>query len=133
METSGERGVVSQIESLNDEVSLALKIPALEPGAYILLLLGRVILSVHKLMQPINGPHNSPFAQKYTLDLGIAHKPIVHSFKTSVLLKNWKSIITHSIQQLHHLKGNQPQSIEDHKREANRQLSLSTRCLAFVL
>ncbi|KAG1924823.1 hypothetical protein F2P79_025910, partial [Pimephales promelas] len=44
------------------------KIPPLDPAAPILLLLGRDILSVHKVREQHNGPHNTPYAQR--LDLG---------------------------------------------------------------
>ena len=63
--------------------SVAAHIPVLDPGAQILLLLGRDILRVHKVRQQINGPHNAPFAQRLDLGwvligevcLGDAHKP----------------------------------------------------------
>ncbi|XP_038823288.1 uncharacterized protein LOC120023350 [Salvelinus namaycush] len=44
------------------------KIPAVDPDAPILLLLGRDILRVHKVREQINGPHDTPYAQR--LDLG---------------------------------------------------------------
>ncbi len=44
------------------------KIPECDPDASILLLLGRDILSVHKVCEQINGPLKTPYAQ--TLDLG---------------------------------------------------------------
>lgn len=47
---------------------VAAHIPELDPNAQILLLLGRNILRVHKVRQQINGPGNTPFAQR--LDLG---------------------------------------------------------------
>ncbi|XP_076869614.1 uncharacterized protein LOC143519746 [Brachyhypopomus gauderio] len=47
---------------------VAHKIPAVDPNAPILLLLGRDILRVHKVREQINRPHNSPYAQR--LDLG---------------------------------------------------------------
>ncbi|RXN37835.1 hypothetical protein ROHU_001681 [Labeo rohita] len=43
-------------------------IPPLDPGAQILLLLGRDILQVHKAREQRNGPSNAPYAQR--LDLG---------------------------------------------------------------
>ncbi|XP_053577874.1 uncharacterized protein LOC128667035 [Bombina bombina] len=75
-------------------ISLTDKIPALDPNAQILLLLGRDILKVHKVREQINGPHNSPYAQHLDLGwvivgevcLGGAHRPAdVNSFKTNVL------------------------------------------------
>ena len=44
------------------------KIPPLDASAPILLLLGRDILSLHKVHEQRNGPHKSPYAQR--LDLG---------------------------------------------------------------
>lgn len=44
------------------------KIPPPDPSAPILLLLGRDILSVHKVRKQYNGPHNTPYAQR--LDIG---------------------------------------------------------------
>ncbi|XP_057684651.1 uncharacterized protein LOC130910980 [Corythoichthys intestinalis] len=69
-------------------------IPPLEPTADILLLLGRDVLRVHKVRQQINGPGDSPFAQR--LDLGWVvvgdvcldgvHKPSqVNAYKTFIL------------------------------------------------
>lgn len=73
--------------------SLASEIPPLDNNAQILLLLGRDILRVHKVRQQINGPGDTPFAQKVDLGwvlvgdvcLGKVHKPIVHSYKTNIL------------------------------------------------
>ncbi|XP_073435740.1 uncharacterized protein [Dendrobates tinctorius] len=48
--------------------AIADHIPALDPKAQIMLLLGRDIIRLHKVRQQVNGPHNSPYAQK--LDLG---------------------------------------------------------------
>lgn len=48
--------------------SLAAELPALDHEANILLLLGRDILRAHKVRRQINGPGNTPFAQK--LDIG---------------------------------------------------------------
>ncbi|XP_071986245.1 uncharacterized protein [Engystomops pustulosus] len=48
--------------------SIAHLIPTLDPQAKLVLLLGRDIIRVHKVRKQINGPHNSPYAQK--LDLG---------------------------------------------------------------
>lgn len=47
---------------------IADKIPPLDSRAPILMLLGRDILSLHKVREQRNGPHNSPYAQR--LDLG---------------------------------------------------------------
>ncbi|KAJ8364812.1 hypothetical protein SKAU_G00136430 [Synaphobranchus kaupii] len=72
---------------------IAQHIPELDSEAEILILLGRDVLRVHKVRQQVNGPHNSPFAQR--LDLGwvvigevcldSVHKPTVNSYKTNVL------------------------------------------------
>lgn len=43
-------------------------IPELDPSAPIMLLLGRDIISVHKVRKQVNGPRDAPYAQK--LDLG---------------------------------------------------------------
>ncbi len=47
---------------------IAKHIPELDPEAKKLLLLSRDILRAHKVMQQVNGPHNTPFVQH--LDLG---------------------------------------------------------------
>lgn len=47
---------------------VANKIPLADYSAPILLLLGRDVLSVHKVCQQYNGPHNTPYAQ--CLDIG---------------------------------------------------------------
>ncbi|XP_038155640.1 uncharacterized protein LOC119792876 [Cyprinodon tularosa] len=73
---------------------IADKIPPLDSDADILLLLGRDVLRVHKVREQVNGPGDSPFAQK--LDLGWVvvgevcldgkHRPTqVSSYKTFVL------------------------------------------------
>lgn len=73
---------------------IADKIPPLAPDAHILLLLGRDMLRVHKVREQINGPGNSPFAQRLDLGwvvvgdvcLGGAHRlPQVNSYKTFIL------------------------------------------------
>lgn len=73
---------------------IAGQIPALDPDANILLLLGRDILRAHKVRKQINGPDNAPFAQKMDLGwvvigdvcLGGAHRPSqVNSYKTFIL------------------------------------------------
>ncbi|XP_041431208.1 uncharacterized protein LOC121397779 [Xenopus laevis] len=48
--------------------SIANLIPAIDPEASILLLLGRDILQAHKVHEKINGPFNAPYAQR--LELG---------------------------------------------------------------
>ncbi len=66
----------------------------------ILILLGRDILRVHKVRQQVNGPHNSPFAQRLDLGwvvigevcLGSVHKPTVNAYKTHVLDNDRPSI-----------------------------------------
>lgn len=74
--------------------AIADEIPAIDPSADILLLLGWDILRVHKVWQQCNGPHDAPFTQK--LDLGWvivgnvclsgAHTPkAVTTFKTCYL------------------------------------------------
>lgn len=82
--------------------SVAKHIPELDPNAPILLLLGRDIIRAHKVRQQINGPHDSPFAQR--LDLGWTivgevclrqgHKPKVSTFKTHVLEKGRPSFLS---------------------------------------
>ncbi|XP_059802718.1 uncharacterized protein LOC132379125 [Hypanus sabinus] len=79
---------------------IAKHIPELYPKAEILLLLGRVVLRVHKVRQQVNGPHDAPFAQR--LDLGWVvkgevcpgnvHKPMVSTLKTNVLESGHHSI-----------------------------------------
>ncbi|XP_067279206.1 uncharacterized protein [Pseudorasbora parva] len=79
------------------------KIPAVDPNAPILLLLGRDMLRVHKVREQINGPHNAPFAQRLDLGwvivgevcLGTVHKsPVLSVFKANVLLNGRASIFT---------------------------------------
>ncbi|XP_028254480.1 uncharacterized protein LOC114430714 [Parambassis ranga] len=73
---------------------VANKIPPVDPDAPILLLLGRDILQAHKVREQINGPHNTPYAQRLDLGwvivgdacLGTVHKPFrVNVTKTHVL------------------------------------------------
>lgn len=79
------------------------KIPPSNPDAQILLLLGRDILSVHKVCEQYNGPHNTPYAQR--LDLGWVivgkicldriHQPAkVNVYKTIVLSDGRASFFT---------------------------------------
>lgn len=74
--------------------SIAQEIPPVNPSAQILLLLGRDILSVHKVRRQISGPHEAAYAQKLDLGwfivgdvcLGSTHKPTeVTSMKTHIL------------------------------------------------
>lgn len=46
---------------------IADEIPAIDPDASILLLLGRDLIRIHKVRQQINGSHDAPFAQKLGL------------------------------------------------------------------
>lgn len=79
---------------------IAQQIPELDPRAEILILLGRDVLQVHKVRQQVNGPHNSPFAQRLDLGwvvigevcLGSVHKPTVNAYKTHVLHNGRPSI-----------------------------------------
>ncbi|XP_062422700.1 uncharacterized protein LOC119214058 [Pungitius pungitius] len=73
---------------------IATEIPALDPDAAILLLLGRDIVRAHKVRKQHNGPHDAPYAQKLDLGwviigdvcLGGAHKAnTVSTMKTSIL------------------------------------------------
>ena len=73
---------------------LAQKIPDLDPQAPIMVLLGRDIIRIHKVRKQINGPHNSPYAQKLDLGwvivgnvcLGNVHKPAtVNTYYTNTL------------------------------------------------
>lgn len=73
---------------------IAGKIPPLEPDTPILLLLGRDVLSVHKVREQYNGPQNTPYAQRLDLGwvivgeicLGGAHRQTkVNVYKTNVL------------------------------------------------
>ncbi|XP_056093862.1 uncharacterized protein LOC130072671 [Rhinichthys klamathensis goyatoka] len=88
---------------------LADKIPALDPNASILLLLGRDIIRLHKVREQCNGPHNAPFAQRLDLGwviigdvcLGRAHKTTTASvFRTSVLISGRHSILNPCISNL---------------------------------
>ncbi|KAI4873747.1 hypothetical protein NFI96_000048 [Prochilodus magdalenae] len=77
------------------------KIPAVDPDASILLLLGRDLIQVHKVREQYNGPHSSPFAQRLDLGwviigdvcLGRTHRTTsVSVFRTSVLVSGRHSI-----------------------------------------
>lgn len=72
------------------------KIPPAESSAPILLLLARDILSVHKVQEQRNGPHNTPYAQRLDLGwviigevcLGGTHRQTnVNVYRTNVLQK----------------------------------------------
>ncbi|RXN13836.1 hypothetical protein ROHU_037202 [Labeo rohita] len=74
--------------------SIAHEIPEIDPGAQILLLLGRDIIQVHKARKQLNGPNQAPFAQKLDFGwvivgnvcLGSAHRPSkVDVFRTNIL------------------------------------------------
>ncbi|KAI4900717.1 hypothetical protein NFI96_009187 [Prochilodus magdalenae] len=79
------------------------KIPAVDPDASILLLLGRDLIQVHKVREQCNGPHSSPFAQRLDLGwviigdvcLGRTHRTTsVSVFRTSVLVSGRHSILS---------------------------------------
>ena len=82
--------------------SIAAHISELDPDAQIMLLLGRYILSIHKVRKQVNGPHNAPFAQRLVLGwifigevcIGEAHMPNVSSFKTHLLESGRPSLLT---------------------------------------
>ncbi|KAJ8353347.1 hypothetical protein SKAU_G00209140 [Synaphobranchus kaupii] len=77
-------------------------IPKLDPDAQMMILLGRDLIRVHKVREQVNGPHDSPFAQR--LDLGWviigevcidnAHKPTLNVFRTHVLQNGRPSLLT---------------------------------------
>lgn len=81
---------------------VANRIPAVDPDAPILVLLGRDILRIHKVREHINGPHNAPYAQRLDLGwvivgdacLGTAHKPDeVNVYKANVLQNGRSSFL----------------------------------------
>ena len=83
--------------------ALSSKIHPVDPNAQILLLLGRDILSLHKVREQCNGPSNAPFAQRLDLGwvivgdvcLGGAHKPVsVTAYKTNTLLNGRPSYLS---------------------------------------
>ncbi|XP_024118967.1 uncharacterized protein LOC112140289 [Oryzias melastigma] len=99
---------------------LSKHLPELDPDAEILLLLGRDALRLHKVRQQVNGPHNAPFAQRLDLGwvvigevcLGNIHKPVVNTFKTTVLENGRHSIfqpctsymqVKEALPKLHHV------------------------------
>lgn len=77
-------------------------IPKIDSIAQTLLLLGRDLIRVHKVRQQINGPHNSPFAQRLDLGwvmigevcLGNVHKPNVNSFRMNMFENGRPSFLT---------------------------------------
>ncbi len=82
--------------------AISSQIPPLDPAADILIIIGRNLIRAHKVRKQRNGPHNAPYAQ--LLDLGWvivgdvcfggAHKPMVSTFKTSVLENGRPSFLT---------------------------------------
>lgn len=83
--------------------SVASKLPEIDPNAEILLLLGRDILSVHKVREQYNGHHNEPYAQRLDLGwvivgdvcLGMAHKsPKINVYKTNILQNGRPSLLS---------------------------------------
>lgn len=87
--------------------ALSHKIHAIDSNAQILLLLGRDILSLHKVREQCNGPHNAPFAQR--LDLGWvivgdvclngAHKPVCRNVQNKHIAQR-TSIVPQSMSQI---------------------------------
>lgn len=82
---------------------VANQIPAVDPNAPILLLLGRDILRLHKVREQINGPNDAPYAQRLDLGwvivgevcLGTAHRPLsVNVYRTHVLSNGRTSYLT---------------------------------------
>ncbi|XP_075315887.1 uncharacterized protein LOC142375626 [Odontesthes bonariensis] len=78
------------------------KIPEIDPQAEILILLGRDILSVHKVREQHNGLHNEPYAQRLDLGwvivgevcLGAAHKTFQTTvYKTNILHNGRASLL----------------------------------------
>ncbi len=79
------------------------QIPAVDPDAPVLLLLGRDILRVHKVREQIHGPNDAPYAQRLDLGwvivgevcLGTAHRPSsVNVYRTHVLSNGRTSYFT---------------------------------------
>ena len=77
--------------------SIADQIPELDSEAPILLLLGRDVLELHKVRHQLNGPRNTPYAQKLDMGwvivgnvcLGKTHRPsAVAAFFTNTLEKD---------------------------------------------
>ncbi|XP_072564870.1 uncharacterized protein, partial [Paramormyrops kingsleyae] len=94
--------------------ALASMIPAMDPNAQILILLGRDIIQVHKVLEQRNGPLGAPFAQRLALGWVIigdvclrgAHKPTsVHTFKTNILENGRPSCMTPCSSSMHIKEG----------------------------
>lgn len=81
-------------------LKIAKHIPEVDPTAVILMLLGRDIIRVHKVREQVNRPHNASFAQRLDLGwvlvgdvcLGTIHKPMVNTFKITVIENGQPSI-----------------------------------------
>ncbi|XP_061891197.1 uncharacterized protein LOC133641474 isoform X1 [Entelurus aequoreus] len=83
--------------------SVANLIPELDPNASIMLLLGRDIISVHKVRKQVDGPRDGPYAQKLDLGwvivgnvcLGGVHKPTtVNNFNTITIEQRRPTVFT---------------------------------------
>ncbi|XP_039870639.1 uncharacterized protein LOC120723317 [Simochromis diagramma] len=78
---------------------IAEKVPPVEEQVPILLLLGRDIIQVHKVRERINGPHNTPYAQRLDLGwvivgeacMGKTHKPPSVSVLKTHILQNGRA------------------------------------------
>lgn len=86
------------------------KIPALDPSAAILILLGQDIPQAHKVRGHSNGPHNAPYAQRLDLGwvivgevcLGRVHKPEhANVYRTNVLSNGRTSLFDPCTNSLH--------------------------------
>ncbi len=86
------------------------RIPAIDPSAAILILLGRDIPRAHKDRERCNGPHDAPYAQRLDLGwvivgevcLGRAHKPdCVNVYRTNVLSNGRTSLFDPCTNSLH--------------------------------
>nr|XP_054598158.1 uncharacterized protein LOC129163741 [Nothobranchius furzeri] len=86
------------------------KIPALDPSAGILILLGRDVPRAHKVREYCNGPHNAPYAQRLDLGwvivgevcVGRAHKPeLVNVYRSNVLSNGRASLFEPCSNSLH--------------------------------
>lgn len=90
------------------------KIPPLSNSAPILLLIGRDVLSLHKVREQRNGPHNLPYAQRLDLGwvivgelcLGGTHKTEeVNAYKTHVLQSGRSSFLKPCTNSIHIKEG----------------------------
>ncbi|XP_025752713.1 uncharacterized protein LOC109204590 [Oreochromis niloticus] len=86
------------------------KIPAIDPSASILILLGRDVPQAHKVRERCNGPHDAPYAQRLDLGwvivgevcLGRAHKPeFVNVYRCNVLSNGRTSLFDPCTNSLH--------------------------------